>query len=265
MPKNAFIDPQALSRLRDSLVSLHASHDLEPSAPHQFDVLPAEEQISETPIATTSQSGAPILQMHSEDLEDLRAEFSDPALRTAERLNVVLDEVAEETTAVFRLEQDLLWGKANKSVIEDEVQDYRQDFRAYTRRLLSYRHALAELEPTSTDTDIVYIGLIERREGAGHLPDALMAQYFAERLGIIAAHKVEVGGFGERIRSRLEQLENASKAAAESVSDTKKGMEEGARRVQGKVQRTMLWVGGAVVTAGLLFAGTLALTGRKST
>lgn len=250
--KIAFIDPNAtLGPLMAKLAV-----DLGPSAPHVDD---EPEQIE--PIAAklaprmalrlgaVPQVGEP---HYTQVLDQIWPEFDDPQERTAARLQALLEEVADEAQRVHLLAQET-WPRLPKFKVPDsERERYDREFLAYLRRLNGYRDTLQDLEPSSTATDTVYVGLVQRRQGAGPVPDCIMHLYFAQQLGILTEHADDMGaGFIGRVSSGLERInkliDNASDILEDRVSD-----ESG--KLWDQILQPIKW-------AAAIFVGSLVLVG----
>ena len=79
---------------------------------------------------------------------------------------------------------------------------------------------MGDLEPDSTATQTVYVGLVQRAQGAGPVPDAIMHVYFAEQLGILADHADEMGeGFVGRVLDGLSRVDSAIDDARDAADE----------------------------------------------
>jgi hypothetical protein len=254
-PKIAFIDPDAaLGPLTAKLVT-----GLGPSAPHTDD---APEKVE--PISAKLVSGAgPRLGAANGDanlhytqaLDQIWAEFDEPEERTAARLRAVLDEVADEAQRVFSLAQEV-WPKL-LLVPDSERTRYDREFLAYLRRLNGYRDVLQELEPSSTATESVYVGLIQRRQGAGPVPDCIMHMYFAQQLGILADHADEMGaGFIGRVLKGIERIDKVIENASHILDNLQDRIADDAASAWDQFTRGLKWAAGIFVGSVVVIAGT---------
>lgn len=220
-PTTAFIDPKAV--LGALTVQPFEPH-LGPSGPHDHDD-PVEAQVAvnlggATPGLALNPGTPPLVSAahYTQILDQLWPEFDDPEERTAARLNSLLEDVIDEGQRVLLLKQDVWEKLPSYKVPESERQRFDKEFLAYLRRLQEYKKTLADLEPDSTATDSVYIGLVKRRDGAGPVPDAIMHMYFAQQLGILADHADEMGqGFVGRVMDGLARVDAVIDRAADAV------------------------------------------------
>jgi hypothetical protein len=254
--KIAFIDPHAaLGPLTATIVA-----GLGPSAPHTDDepekVEPISARLMTGPALRLGASGGAELH-YTQILDQIWAEFDDPEERTAARLRAVLEEVADEAQRVFSLAQET-WPKLSKFKVPDsERARYDREFLAYLRRLNGYRDMLQELEPSSTATESVYVGLIQRRQGAGPVPDCIMHMYFAEQLGILAEHADEMGeGFIGRVLGGLERIDTLIDNANNIIEDIGDRVTEDAASAWDQFTRGVKWAAAIFVGSIVVIAGT---------
>jgi hypothetical protein len=257
----AFIDPQAtLGPLTAKVVVV----DLGPSGPHTDDDDPQQvEPISTTLMPSAGQrlGAAPLLgELHyTQALDLIWPEFDDPEERTVVRLFTLLDEVADEAQRVHLLAQET-WPRLPKYKVSDsERTRYDREFLAYLRRLNEYRDVLQELDPRSTATDRVYVGLVQRRQGAGPVPDCIMHMYFAQQLGILEDHADDMGeGFIGRVMEALERVNRSIDEANEKITDFQERSAEKAAELWERVTRPFLWAAGIFLGSLVVIGGTVA-------
>lgn len=262
-PQVVFIDPKAA--LGDLLPKAVATLDpnLGPSGPHVFD-----DDVSVEAPGPVGVGQPPVVSAHYTDvLDDLWAAFDEPEERTAGRLRVLLEEVADEAQRVFTLAQELWNDWPNKFKIPDsERERYDKEFLAYLRRLNGYRDILEDLGDESTATHDVYVGLVKRRQGAGPVPDAIMHMYFAQQIGILAEHAHDMGkGFIGRVLDTLPALESLADDVTDAIGDKSEDIADGAAGAFKKAMRPWLIVGGVVSSIALGLLGIVVVdrvTGR---
>jgi hypothetical protein len=260
--KIAFIDPQATLGALTAKALLGA---LGPSAPH-IDDEPEQVEPIAAKLATRAslRLGAPLLgELHyTQVLDQIWPEFDDPQERTAGRLSTLLEEVADEAQRVHLLAQDvwpqLPWYK----VPDSERTRYDAEFLAYLRRLNGYRDVLQELDPSSTATDAVYVGLVQRRQGAGPVPDCIMHMYFAQQLGILADHADDMGqGFVGRFLEILERVDTTIDETIDEASEKIENIHERGAEKAGEIwdrfTRPFMWAAG-ILLGSLVVVGTVA-------
>jgi hypothetical protein len=244
------------------LVAKTANVDLGPSGPHEFD-----DELEEGQPITKAATFAPRLSLtpglpppvtathYTNVLDDLWPEFDDPEERTAARLESLLEEVADEAQRVHLLAQDVWERLPSYKIPDSERQRYDKEFLAYLRRLNGYRTTLNDLEPESTATNSVYVGLVKRLQGAGPVPDAIMHMYFAQQLGILADHADDMGeGFMGRVMDGLAQVNRVVDDASEAVDEAKADAEQKAADLWEKLTRPWIWAAG-------LFLGSIVVIG----
>lgn len=261
----AYINPQAVL---GSLAIQKLDPTLEPSGPHAFDEpVEAKEPIGLAVPNLSVKSGLsldpgspPIVATphYTQVLDQLWPEFDDPEERTAARLSSLLEEVIDEGQRVLLLKQDL-WDKLpSYKLPESERQRLDKEFLAYLRRLQDYKRALADLEPDSTATDSVYIGLVKRRDGAGPVPDAIMHLYFAQQLGILADHSREMSeGFIGRVMDGLSKVDAAIGRAGERIERAGDDAEKKLDSWWARVTRPWKIAGGIVLGAVAVIGGVV--------
>jgi hypothetical protein len=257
--KIVFIDPKAaLGALTPTPITAKVV-DLGPSPPH------ADEPIEVEPIKVKLAAGLgpgapPILgEMHyTQILDEIWPKFDDPEKRTAARLDALLDQVADEAQRVHLLAQDT-WPKMPwYKVPELERKRWDNEFLAYLRRLNGYRGLLLSLEPGSTDTDPVYVGLVKRRQGAGPVPDCIMHLYFADQLGILAEHAADMGeGFVGRSIDAIARVDKALDDAAAAVDEATAEAKAGLAGVWDGITRTAKIAGAVMVAAIVVITGAV--------
>lgn len=253
--KVTFIDPKAtLGPLTAKLAV-----DLGPSAPHIDDepeqIEPVAAKLAPSValrLGAVPQVGEP---HYTQVLDQIWPEFDDPEERTAARLRALLEEVADEAQRVHLLAQET-WPRLPKYKVSDsERERYDREFLAYLRRLNGYRDTLQNLEPSSTATDAVNVGLVQRRQGAGPVPDCIMHLYFAQQLGILVEHADDMGaGFIGRVTAALERInkliDNASEILEDRVSD-----ESG--KLWDQILEPIKWAAAIFVGSLVLIGGTV--------
>ena len=249
--------------------------DLGPNPPHDFDEELEEGKTLAFPVLKVASKGGratpglalnpgppPIVgePHYTNVLDELWAEFDDPEERTAARLLALHEEVSDEAFKVYKLAQDVWENLPAHKVPDSSKEQYDREFLAYTRRLLKYREILEELEPDSTATDSVYVGLVKRRQGAGPVPDAIMHMYFAKQLGILSEHANDMSeGFMGRVIDGLVQAGDAVHEAAKNAADSKEATEEKLASWWQKLTRPWLWAGGIFVGSLVAIGGTVAI------
>jgi hypothetical protein len=233
--KIVFIDPKAaLGALTPTPIQAKVV-ELGPSPPHD------EEPIEVEPIEARPKLGMSWIpewppKHYTQILDEIWPLYDEPQKRTAARLDVLLDEVADQAQRVHLLAQDT-WPKMPwYKVPELERKRWDAEFLAYLRRLNGYRGVLRSLEPNSTDTDPVYVGLVKRQQGAVPVPDCIMHLYFTEQLGILGEHAEDMGkGF---VGNVVEGVAWAEDHADEVIDPVKDKVDEVADKVKRKVRDT---------------------------
>lgn len=262
--KIAFIDPKAALGALTPKPLVAKVADLGPNPPHADD--PIEVEPIKAKLGTSWIPEWIIPKHYTQILDEIWPQYDEPQERTAARLDALLDEVADEAQRVHLLAQDT-WPKTPwYKVSEFERKRWDNEFLAYLRRLNGYRGVLQSLEPNSTDTDAVYVGLVTRRQGAGPVPDCIMHLYFAEQLGILAEHADDMGeGFVGRVVEATARVDKSIDDAVDKVADK---VEDIADKVRDKVSDTAggLWdtislplkiVGGVIVGSFVLITGAV--------
>lgn len=253
-PIIAFIDPKA------ALAPLMAkiADDLGPSAPHVAEVerqpvKPVEARLVRARLGATPDSAPHYTQI----LDQIWPEFDDPEERTAARLKALLEEVADEAQRVHLLAQET-WPKL-WLIPDSERNRYDREFLAYLRRLNGYRDVLQELDPSSTATDSVNVGLVQRKQGAGPVPDCIMHMYFAEQLGILADHAEDMGqGFIGRTMGALKRIDDAVEKAEEFISGLDDRAADATENLADRFARGLRWAGGIFLASVVVIGGTIA-------
>jgi hypothetical protein len=198
MPQGLYIDPNLLQKALKPGGAAVPSFAAGPSAPH------TESEVDDPPSLgwPNWQDWLPdgMKPLHyTEHLDPIWAEFDDAEERTAERLQALFDEVADEALKVHLLSVEVFQNAPTYKLPASERDRFHKEFLAYGKRLNGYREKLAALDPKSTATDDVYIGLVQTKKGAGPVPDVIMHLYFAKQLGILADHVDDMGkGFVAR-------------------------------------------------------------------
>ncbi|EDM79594.1 hypothetical protein PPSIR1_21239 [Plesiocystis pacifica SIR-1] len=250
-------------------VHAHFDPTLGPSGPHVHDDGPAPTMGAGVEPDPGAPGEVPLIgggTMHYTNILDpLWAEFDDPEERTVGRLLMLLNEVGDEALRVHQIAQDL-WERTPKSAFPESVREqFDREFLAYARRINAYKQRLDGLDPSSTDTDEVYLGLVKRRPGLGPVPDAIMHLYFANQLGILGEHAHEMGkGFMGRVMARLDAAEDQADKAAKLVEESGREVREEGAEFWEQVQEMRWWlVGGTVATVGTA-VGVVVGLGRVS-
>jgi hypothetical protein len=264
--KVAYINPNAVL---GALTIQKVEPNLEPSGPHAFDE-PVEAKVpivlgvpglSVNSGLSLSPGSPPLVAAtphYTQVLDQLWPEFDELEERTAARLSSLLEEVIDEGQRVMLLKQDLWEKLPSYKVPESERQRFDKEFLAYLRRLQAYKTALANLEPESTATDSVYIGLVKRRDGAGPVPDAIMHLYFAQQLGILADHSREMSeGFVGRVMDGLAKVDAAIDRAGDTIERAGDEAEKKLDSWWDRVTRPWKIAGGVVLGAVVLVGGVL--------
>jgi hypothetical protein len=254
----AFIDPQAVL----GALTAKLAGDLGPSAPHTDDDEPEQVEpiagkiVRKVGLRLGAGPQVGVGEPHyTQALDQIWAEFDDPEERTVARLWTLLDEVADEAQRVHLLAQET-WPKLPQHKVPDsERSRYDREFLAYLRRLNEYRDVLQELDPRSTATDRVYVGLVQRKQGAGPVPDCIMHMYFAQQLGILSDHADDMGeGFVGRVIDGLARVDQSIDEASEKITDFQERSAEKAAELWDRVTRPFLW-GAAIFLGSLVVIG----------
>lgn len=260
MPQGLFIDPNLLQKALKPGGLAVPKFDAGPSAPH------TEGEVDDPPAL-----GWPNWQdwlpdgmtptHYTEHLDPIWAEFDDVEERTAERLQALLDEVGDEALKVHMLSVEVFQNAPTYKLPASERDRFRNEFLAYGKRLNGYRETLAALDPKSTATDDVYIGLVQTKKGAGPVPDVIMHLYFAKQLGILADHADDMGkGFVGRSITAIEKVGTAIGKVTDKISDRvddeKTELEKSLRRAA--------WIIGGVLTGGVLVVGGLIVLAMRA-
>ena len=251
-----FIDPVQLQKAlapAGPVATAHFEPKLGPSAPHvDHEEDPGMPTLGFPSWRDWLPGGMP--KHYTQVLDDLWPEYDDPEERTAERLQALLDEVSDEALRVHLLSVEVFEkAPASWKLSAADRDRFHKEFIAYTRRLSGYRDTLASLDPKSTSTDAVYFGLVQTREGAGPVPDAIMHMYFATQLGILDDHVDEMGsGFVGRTLTSLDKINQAVIEKGETIIERAEGAST-------SVTDTMRRVGWIV--AGVLVTGVVAIVG----
>lgn len=195
-------------------------------------------------------------------LDELWIEFDDVEERTAARLMVVADEVGDEALRVHHVALDLFERTPEFKLPTSERDRFRAEFLAYAKRIRAYKDELRGLDPESTDTDDVYVGLIKRRPKAGPVPDAIMHLYFADQLGILSDHARSMGqGFIGRVMTGLDAAGSAVIDAAEAVEEHANQASDAAQSLWDQIRLFRWWIlGGTAATIGTSVGLAVALT-----
>ena len=261
--KVAYIDPKAVL---GALSVQKLDPSLEPSGPHEdddvveakFDVISG---LSMNPGVASGLSmtpgPAPVVgePHYTQVLDKLWPEFDDPEERTAARLSSLLEDVIDEGQRVLLLKQELWEKLPDYKITESERKRFDNEFLAYLRRLNDYKKALAELEPESTATDPIYIGLVKRRDGAGPVPDAIMHLYFAQQLGILNDHADEMSeGFVGRVMDGLAKVDTVIERAQDTVERAK---DDAGNKVDSWLDRMSR---GVKIAAGVVLGSVVLIT-----
>ncbi|NVB40334.1 hypothetical protein G6O69_21010 [Pseudenhygromyxa sp. WMMC2535] len=254
-----FIDPGVATMKLEAVLQkvtkplFELDQELGPSAP--------PEVLSQEEIDALHPGQPPVLgessPHYTDVLDQIWMEFDDDEERTAARLFVVVEKVADEALRLHHL-QIAFWGRTPEhQVPTKEFTRFQAEYLDYLRRLKKYKDVLLGLPDDSTDTDEVYLGLIKRRTAAGPVPDVIMHLYFLNQLGILEDHAEEMGtGFVGRSMSALEALDDTVDGAVEQVDDAVDAITEDTQQTR----RRRLWMFGGftaltvggVVTAALL-------------
>lgn len=256
----AFIDPKAalgaLTPMQAKLV------DLGPSPPHTDDdpqeVTPIKANLA--PRVGLGPGMPPILgeKHYTQVLDEIWPEFDDPEERTAARLDSLIDEVADEAQRVFTLAQDAWPSMPWYKVPDLERKRWDSEFTAYLRRLNDYRGELRSLEPNSTATSNVYVGLVKRRQGAGPVPDCIMHLYFADQLGILAEHSDQMSkGFVGRMMDGLARADQVIDDAAAEIEQAQRDAKDQITNTQERLIRAAKIAGGVVLGSLVIIVGAV--------
>lgn len=224
--------------------------NLGPSGPHQDD--DEEPQVG----TGVDPGGPPIIgeatPHYTNTLDALWVEFDDPEERTAARLIAVIDTCADEAVRVHQVAVAMFEEVSESKVPEAVQKQYQAEFTAYARRMHGYKERLLDLEPTSLDTDEVYLGLIKRKAGAGPVPDAIMHLYFANQIGILADHAHDMGkGFVGRLMTAVDAASVKVVDAAEVIEESGEEAKESAGEFWEELREMRWWIlGGIAATVG---------------
>jgi hypothetical protein len=259
MPTGPFIDPTLLQKALKPAAKVAAIPQFAagPSAPHTDD-----EHDDEPPALGWPNwkdwlpDGMP---MHYTDtLDPIWAEFDDPSERTAARLQALLEQVSDESLKIHALAIELFMATPTYKIPQAERDRFRAEYLAYGKRLNGYRESLAALEPTSTATDDVVVGLVQTKPGAGPVPDAIMHMYFARQLGILDDHAQDMGkGFVGRTLNALQAVGESIGEVTDTVSDAIGDRIEAKETVLTESLRRAAWIIGGVVAGGVVIVGGL--------
>ncbi|MFV8750359.1 hypothetical protein ACNOYE_07395 [Nannocystaceae bacterium ST9] len=245
----AFIDPAVLFGKVKQATKVPAIPGLAlgPSAPHDDE--PDEPELPPPRVGEGHYTNV---------LDQLWPEFDTPEERTAARLKALFEKVVDEAGRMNLAIQDFLDSvPSHKLSLADRLR-LRAEFLAYLKRLNVYRVRLEELAPESTDTQSVYVGLVQTRPGAGPVPDAIMHLYFQNQLGVLAEHVQDMSeGFVARVFDALAYLRDSGIEAQDAIRDAQEQAV-----VEAKKWR---WVAGAAIgTVALAVIGSLAVAfGRR--
>ena len=247
----AYIDPAALGTTLAEGPKYVGK--LEPSAPHagSFGLgSPTPLDPGQPPLF----GGAYFVNM----LDKIWAEFDTPEKRTAKRLKLVLEDVADRANEVNLGAMDLFELPGYK-LPESERKSWRRDFLRYAKRLNEYRAKLDELDPASTDTESIYVGLIQRRDGAGPVPDVIMHLHLFDQLKILQDHAQEMA------EEWLSKLLDSLAALGEAIDETTDTIGEQVEESRESRKRLGWWIFGGLTGAGLLavVAAVIVRGGRK--
>ena len=241
--KGAFIDPAVLlgKVQQPTKTPIVAGLALGPSAPHDDD----DHDDDDAPAAPAPPLLGADTSHYVEVLDQIWPEFDQPEERTAARLQVLFDRTVDEASRMNLAVQDFLQNTPNHKVPYLDRVRLHTEFVKYLKRLNGYRVRLAELPPESTDTQSVYIGLVQTRPGAGVVPDAIMHLYFRNQLGVFAEHERDMSqGFVARVLDGLADLRDFAIEKQDEIRDAKKAAIEESQKWR--------WVIGAAIGAAVV-------------
>ncbi|MFV8755742.1 hypothetical protein ACNOYE_34760 [Nannocystaceae bacterium ST9] len=232
--ETAFVDPAAifgkLAPKGPAIQGFDPSPDiavnLGPSAPHVDEEVELLGELSpgSPPLVGGGPSGH-----YTNVLDQLWPQFDAPEERTAARLGVLLEETIRVAGQVHTISVDFFERVSFSKISLADRTRFRKEFIDYLRRLKEYQARIDSLRPESTDTATVYVGLVQQRQGAGPVPDAIMHLYFANQLDVLADHVETMSeGFVARVIAGLEAIRDTfieiDDAAEKKVDDATKAI-----------------------------------------
>lgn len=214
-------------------------------------------------------------------LDAIREEFEDPDSRTKERMRVLIVEVINSLSEVVQRALVEVQEALDKGLIEQAVADqWKQEFMRTGLRFREVYYPVlvpdgiepsnmdewGDIDPKSTDTDVVYEGMITGRSaddpdgyGALVVPDVLAALYLADQIDVIDDHVEELSD--DFLTRTLLRLPNwVAETAVEVEEEIKKEKEEA------KDWWAEHWtkvVAGTGVGLGAIGVGVVILVNRK--
>lgn len=247
-----FVDPAVLlGKVKQATKSpIVAKLELGPSPPHD------DEHEDDEPVPPqvggTLGAGGHYLDV----LDQIWAEFDTPEERTAARLKVLFEKVVDEAARMNLAVQDYLNNTPNHKVPLLERYRLHAEFLKYLKRLNGYRVKLDSWPPETTDTESVYVGLVQTRQGAGPVPDCVMHLYFQNQLDVLAEHIEDMSvGFVARVFDALADLRDTAIETQDEIRDAK-------NEAKAEAEKWRWVVGAAIGTIALAIVGavTVALT-----
>lgn len=251
--QTSFVDPAALLGQTFTAQGFVPKLNLGPSAPHEHD----DEHDDDEP----SPGDPPLLgadpSHYTDVLDKIWPEFDQPEKRTAERLKVLFNQVVKEAARMHRASQDFFASVPfHKIKLEDRVR-FQLEFTKYLKRLNEYRVRFEHLPATSLETDPIYYGLVQTRQGAGPVPDAIMHLYFRSQIGVLNDHVRDMSeGFVALVLDGLAAL-------AELARETREALEQKAAEAAAQARRWTWIVGGTIAAATTMVIGGLVFAFRS--
>lgn len=246
--QQVFVDPAAL--LGKSLPVSGLKVSLGPSAPHDDD----DDEVS--PGDPPLLGGDSDSLHYTNVLDRIWPEFDTPEKRTAERLKVLFDQTVKEASRMHRASQDFFASVPfHKIGLEDRTR-FQVEFTKYLKRLNEYRARFEQLPAASTDTDSIYVGLVQTRQGAGVVPDAIMHLYFRNQLGVLSEHVRDMSeGFVAVVLDGLHDL-------AQIATEAREAIERKAEEAAAEARQWKWAIGGTIAAVATIVVGGLVLAFR---
>ena len=248
-----FVDPAALLGKQPgqpaNVQGFKPTIDLGPSAPHDHDDDDEPVVSAGLGVGLGADTGH-----YTDVLDQLWPEFDQPEERTAERLQVLFDQVVKQAGRMHTASQDFFASVPFFKIgIEDRAR-FQVEFTRYLKRLNQYRARLEQLPAKSLDTDSIYVGLVKTRQGAGPVPDAIMHLYFRNQIGVLSDHVDEMSeGFVAAVLDLLASLKRIADEAGEAIDRHAADAAAEARRWRRLIGGTLAVTATAVI-GGLILA-----------
>lgn len=254
-----FVDPDVLlgksPAVQGFVPKLNLNLNLGPSAPHDHDDEHDEHDDEPSP-GDPPPLGADSTH-YTDVLDKIWPEFDQPEKRTAERLNVLFEHVVKEAARMHRASQDFFASVPFHKIKLDDRVRFQLEFTKYLKRLNEYRVRFENLPATSIETDAIYYGLVQTRQGAGPVPDAIMHLYFRNQIGVLTEHVHAMSvGFVALVLDGLAALAELAREAREAI-------EQKAAEAAAQTRRWTWIVGGSIAVATTALLGGLVLAFRS--